>query len=104
MKYSIIPITTQANQTFTTTLDEQICEIKLYWRYGYFYLDLMVQKTVICTGAICITNEWIIQQPKLNFNGNLVFVDKDGHGAQPVPEKLGTRFLLCFVPESELRA
>lgn len=57
---------------------------------------------MICTGALCVTNELILQQPKLNFSGNLLFVDKEGHGAQPDYKELGTRFVLCFVQESEM--
>lgn len=102
MTYKTIPLNAIPNQQFTVTLDGQICQIRLYWRYDHLYCDLNVQDEVICTGALCATNEFILQQPKLNFSGNLLFVDKEGHGAQPDYKELGTRFVLCFVPESEM--
>lgn len=102
MTYKTIPLNAIPNQQFTVTLDGQICQIRLYWRYDKLYCDLSVKDEVICTGALCVTNELILQQPKLNFSGNLLFVDKEGHGAQPDYKELGTRFVLCFVPESEM--
>lgn len=102
MTYKTIPLIAIPNQQFTVTLDGQICQIRLYWRYDNLYCDLSVQDEVICTGALCVTNEFILQQPKLNFSGNLLFVDKEGHGAQLDYKELGTRFVLCFVPESEM--
>lgn len=102
MTYKTIPLNAIPNQQFTVTLDGQICQIRLYWRYDNLYCDLSVKDEVICTGALCVTNEFILQQPKLNFSGNLLFVDKEGHGTQPDYKKLGTRFVLCFVPESEM--
>lgn len=102
MTYKTIPLNAIPNQQFTVTLDGQICQIRLYWRYDHLYCDLNVQDEVICTGTLCVTNEFILQQPKLNFNGNLLFVDNEGHGAQPDYKELGTRFVLCFVPESEM--
>lgn len=102
MTYKTIPLNAIPNQQFTVTLDGQICQIRLYWRYDHLYCDLNVQDEIICTGALCATNEFILQQPKLNFSGNLLFVDKEGHGAQPDYKELGTRFVLCFVPESEM--
>lgn len=102
MTYKTIPLNAIPNQQFTVTLDGQICQIRLYWRYDNLYCDLNVQDEVICTGVLCVTNEFILQQPKLNFSGNLLFVDKKGHGAQPDYKELGTRFVLCFVPESEM--
>ena len=102
MTYKTIPLNAIPNQQFTVTLDGQICQIRLYWRYDNLYCDLSVKDEVIFTGALCVTNELILQQPKLNFSGNLLFVDKEGHGAQPDYKELGTRFVLCFVPESEM--
>jgi hypothetical protein len=102
MTYKTIPLNAIPNQQFTVTLDGQICQIRLYWRYDHLYCDLNVQDEVICTGVLCVTNEFILQQPKLNFSGNLLFVDKEGHGTQPDYKELGTRFVLCFVPESEM--
>lgn len=102
MTYKTIPLNAIPNQQFTVTLDGQICQIRLYWRYDHLYCDLNVQDEVICTGVLCVTNEFILQQPKLNFSGNLLFVDKEGHGVQPDYKELGTRFVLCFVPESEM--
>lgn len=102
MTYKTIPLNAIPNQQFTVTLDGQICQIRLYWRYDNLYCDLSVKDEVICTGALCVTNELILQQPKLNFRGNLLFVDKEGHGVQPDYKELGTRFVLCFVPESEM--
>lgn len=102
MTYKTIPLNAIPNQQFTVTLDGQICQIRLYWRYDNLYCDLSVKDEVICTGALCVTNEFILQQPKLNFSGNLLFVDKEGHGAQPDYKELGTRFVLCFVQESEM--
>lgn len=102
MKYFIVPLTAVPNQQFTATLDTQICQLHLYWRYGYLYCDLNVQNEIIVQGALCVTNQWIIQQPQLNFRGNLVFVDTEGHNAQIDINDLGDRFKLCFVPESEM--
>lgn len=39
---------------------------------------------------------------KSKFNGNLMFVDTDGHNSQIELEKIGTRYKLVYIPESEI--
>jgi hypothetical protein len=57
MTYKTIPLNAIPNQQFTVTLDGQICQIRLYWRYDNLYCDLSVQDEVISTRALCVTNE-----------------------------------------------
>ena len=40
MTYKTIPLNAIPNQQFTVTLDGQICQIRLYWRYDNLYCDL----------------------------------------------------------------
>lgn len=102
MKYYIISLTATPNQQLTATLDGQICQLHLYWRYGHLYCDVNVQNEIVAQGALCQVNQWIIQQPQINFKGNLLFVDTERHNAQIDINDLGSRFKLCFVPESEM--
>lgn len=78
MDITLIPIQQLPNQTFFITLGEQECEIHIYLRYRYMYLDLKVDDKIIIQGQICLNNTDIIQYKHLNFNGNLRFIDTQG--------------------------
>lgn len=101
-RYKVIPLSAIPDQKFSVTLGGQICQIRLYWRYGWLFADIDVGTDIVCRGAICMSSQWLIQQPKVNFSGNLMFVDTDGHNSQIELEKIGTRYKLVYVLESEI--
>lgn len=88
------------SQTFYCTLDGQYCEISLYWRDIYLYMDLSADNNVICTGAICVNKADIVQSPSPYFKGSLHFFDRLGD-SRPHFEGLDDRWLFIFVSESE---
>ena len=92
----IIPAQTIPNQTFFIDLNGQECEIHLYTRYGYLYLDLTVEDTPIIQGQICLNNVDLIQYKHLKFEGQLKFVDTQGN-EDPYYSGLNERWLLTYV-------
>lgn len=96
MSTSIIPVKSLPDQRFTIELDGQDCEIHIYLRYRYLYLDLYVNETPIVQGAICLNNTEIIQFKNRNFNGNLMFIDTQGLD-DPYYTELNERWFLVYV-------
>ncbi len=73
-----IPLAQIPAQTFYVVLADQNCTISIYWRQKRLYLDLMVDNTLICEGAICQNRVNILQSPTPLFSGSLYFYDLDG--------------------------
>ena len=41
-RYKVIPLSAIPDQKFSVTLGGQICQIRLYWRYGWLFADIDV--------------------------------------------------------------
>ena len=62
MAVSIIPVQNIPDQRFNIELDGQDCEIHLYLRYKYMYIDLTVGDEVLFNGQICLNNTDLMQE------------------------------------------
>lgn len=96
MDISLIPIQAIPDQTFVVELNDKDCEIHLYLRYRYMYMDLKVDDEVIIQGQICLNNVNILQYNHLNFKGNFKFIDTQGTD-DPYYSSFGERFVLAYV-------
>ena len=95
-----IPLKSVPNQEFKVVLDGQNCNIKLYYRFGNMYLDLICNNNTIQTGAICRNRAAIIQVATNLFSGNLHFIDLLGEN-DPNYEGFADRYSLLFVADGE---
>lgn len=96
MDIVLIPIQAIPDQTFYIELGGQDCEIRVYLRYGYMYMNLKVDEKDIINGQICLNNTDILQYNHLNFKGNLRFVDTQGD-EDPYYSEFGERWVLAYV-------
>ena len=96
MPVSIIPVQDVPNQRFNIELDGQECEIHIYLRYRYMYMDLIVDDKVLFQGQICLNNVDLVQYNHLGFKGQLKFVDTQGND-DPYYSGFGERWFLAYV-------
>ena len=95
MSIGIIPIEQLPNQTFWIDLNNQLCEIHLYTRFKYMFMDLTVDDEVIIQGQICLNNVNLIQYEHLKFNGQLRFIDTQGSN-DPYYTGFSERYMLVY--------
>ena len=88
------------NQTIKVILNGQNCQLKIYYRFGKMYLDLICNNNVIQQGAVCTNRSAIIQKETNNFAGNLFFVDLLGD-TDPTYQGFGNRYSLLYVGANE---
>lgn len=96
MTIQIIPLDTIPDQTFVIDLNGQDCQIHLYLRYRYMYMDLMKDDEILFQGQICLNNINMIRLPYLKFDGQLRFVDTQGSD-DPYYTGFGERWFLVYV-------
>jgi hypothetical protein len=97
----VIPLQPIPSQTFTVTLNNQLCQINVYQkRYGLF-LDLFVGGVLILGGVICENLNRIVRNSYLGFSGDLTFFDNQGT-SDPIYTGLGTRYSLLYLAPSDL--
>lgn len=96
-----IPLKNLPSQELQVVLDNQNCTIFLYWRFGLMFMDLSVDDTVICQGAICRNGASITQFPSLSFSGSLHFWDTQGNQQPPQWDGLEDRYALLYVSDGE---
>lgn len=90
-----IPIQPTPAQSFKVKLNNQNCEIRLYYRFGSTYMDLVVGGLKIVTGAICRDRTNIIQIAQRGFEGQLLFIDMLGD-SDPLYSGFGERWRLFY--------
>ena len=90
-----IPIQPTPAQSFKVKLNNQNCEIRLYYRFGSTYMDLVVGGLKIVTGAICRDRTNIIQIAQSRFEGQLLFIDMLGD-SDPLYSGFGERWRLFY--------
>lgn len=96
-----IPIQPTPAQSFKVKLAGQNCVVRVYYRFGSTYMDLTVNGTLVCTGAICRDRQNIIQIANNAFAGQLLFVDMLGN-ADPLYSGFGERWRLFYKGVDEL--
>lgn len=95
-----IPLNIEPSQSLKVVLAGQNCEIKVYYRFGSMFLDLICNNKSIQTGAKCTNRNAIIIKATNDFKGNLFFVDLLGDNS-PNYKGFGARYSLLYVSENE---
>lgn len=98
----IVPIEAIPNQTVTTTLNGQVCQINIYQTVGGLFVDLYVNNGLIIGGVIAETNNLIVRSAYLGFQGDLAFIDNQSGGDDPYYTGLGTRWSLAYLEPEEI--
>lgn len=95
MTWTEIPITTEANQSFSCQLDGKNAQITLTTTdYGLF-ADVIYDGTPVALGRLCLDRTDINPNRYLGLPQMLCFADVQGT-ADPVAPGFGTRFLLLY--------
>jgi hypothetical protein len=89
----LIPLEPVPNQKISIVLNNQTCQISVYERGDYLYLDLYIDGVVVFTGFRCIYGEVINTYPSV-VNGFLAFYTKDG--LDPKAKDIGTSAFLLY--------
>lgn len=99
----LVPITEVPAQQLNIQLAGQSCTIKLYQKSTGLFLDLLMNSQLVIGGVICHNLNRIVRNNYFGFAGDLMFEDMQG-SADPYfgAGGLGSRFLLCFLEESDL--
>lgn len=95
-----IPLSSVPAQTLKVKLNDQNCEMRVYYRFGSTYMDLVTNGTPVVTGAICRDRQNIIQIAQNAFSGQLLFVDMLG-ASDPLYEGFGERWRLFYKAADE---
>ena len=74
----LIPLQNLPDQTFFIELGGKDCEIHIYLRHRYMYMDLKVEDKQIFQGIICLNGVNLNQYEHLGFKGELKFIDTQG--------------------------
>lgn len=96
MELYTIPLQSVPDQTFSVELGGQDCEIHIYLRYSFLYMDLTVDDEIVFQGQICLNNVNMIQYNHEKFNGEIRFVDTQGTD-DPYYTELNERWYLVYV-------
>ena len=96
-----VPLKKTPAQSLKIKLDGQNCEIRIYYRFGATYLDLVCNGTEIVKGALCRDRQSVIQIAQSAFEGRLLFVDMLGTN-DPLYTGFGERWRLFYRAADEL--
>ena len=89
------------NQAVVTTLTDQQCQINVYQRGQFLFLDLYLNNAILLYGVICENLNRIIRDTYFGFSGDLCWLDTQGE-SDPIYTGIGSRFHLCYLSEAEL--
>lgn len=95
-----IPLKNVPSQIIKVVLAEQNCQLKIYYRFGSMYMDIIVDGEMIQAGAVCRNRTSIVQVANNVFQGSLHFIDLLGD-SEPNWEGFGDRFSLLYVEPNE---
>ena len=95
-----VPLQAQPNQQLKIVLGGQNCQISVYMRGSYLFMDLNVNGQEIFSGAS--VRSFILQNPcpYRPFVGDFIFVDEQGID-DPVYTGLGSRWQLVYLSDEE---
>ena len=96
-----IPLSPVPAQSLKVKLAGQNCEMRVYYRFGNTYLDLICNGEEIQKGAICRDRQNIVQIAQNDFHGALFFVDMLGQ-SDPLYSGFGERWRLFYKAANEL--
>lgn len=94
-----IPLSNIPNQEFSIILGNQNCQIHIYQRGDYLYMDLVANDEQVFAGRICLSQKDMILYPTNKFVGDLFFDDEKKLEGIPNYKELGTRYKLYYVQQ-----
>jgi hypothetical protein len=97
----IVPLQPVPNQAVRVQLAGQDCQINVYTKIGYLFVDVLVSNVVVVAGVVAENLNRIVRSTYLGFTGDLAFIDNEG-SADPVYTGLGSRFSLAYVTAEEM--
>lgn len=99
----VVPLQPVPNQTLQVQLDGQPVTLDvLQYRYGLF-MSVTLGDTLIIASVLCQNFNRIVRSLYLGFSGDFFFLDLQGV-TDPVFTGLGSRYVLVYIPASELPA
>lgn len=96
-----IPLDPVPSQSFQIVLDNQDCEIDLLFRGNNFFVNLIVDGTIVQQGAIVHDAVSIITRPNNIFSGAIAVIDTQGDD-DPLYSGLGTRWQMVYFSTDDL--
>jgi len=96
MAVETIPVQQIPDQEFEITLGGQECKIRIFQRFRYCYMDLIVDDKTLFQGRICLNNVDLVKESYFNFNGELKFIDTQGEN-DPYYTGFNERWYLVYV-------
>jgi hypothetical protein len=97
-----VPLRALPYQTATVTLGGQACQFNVRSSLGVLFMDVYVDNAPVILGVQCQNR--VIRSKHLGFAGDLIFVDTQSPGTDPVWEGLGSRYLLEYLTTDDLAA
>ena len=94
-KQGIIPLTQIPSQQFDIVLGGQNCNIAVYQKDEYVFLDLSVDNEIIFTGIKALDRQGIKFADYMNFDGQIWFEDLNGT-ENPQYTGFGDRWILYY--------
>lgn len=98
---SFIALQAVPNQTLATPLGNQNCQLNVFQKGEFVYMDVFVNAAPIVLGVICENKNRIVRDRYLGFLGDFAFIDMQGD-TDPVYTGLGDRYQLIYLEEAEL--
>ena len=99
----IVPLQAVPNQSVTTTLNGQQCQINVYQKAYGLYADLYVNNALVVGGVRCLNQTLMVMDAYLGFSGDLMFIDNQG-SSDPTYTGLGARFSLVYLAPADIPA
>lgn len=96
-----IPLQSVPNQQLQIVLGGQNCQISVYVRSTWIFMDLNVNGTDISIATLARNAVALVPTAYLGFSGQLAFFDTQG-ATDPVYTGLGTRYQLAYFTAAEL--
>jgi len=104
----IVPLRAVPSQTLSVQLDGQSCQINVRQLFYGVFIDVYSNNDLVVAGVQCENLNRIVRSRYLGFSGDLTFIDQqtddNGQGTDPSYEGFGTRYLLCYLSETEIPA
>lgn len=101
MTLAIVPLQAVPSQTLSANLGNQNCQMRVYQRGDYLFMDVYVNNALIIGGVICQNRNRIVRSAYLSFAGDFIFYDTEGTD-DPIYTGLGARFQLMYIPAEDL--
>lgn len=99
-----IPLQPVASQTLQTQVGNQAVQLNVYQlAYGLF-VDVYLGGTLLVAGVISYNACLIVRYAYLGFEGDFIFIDSTGSGADPIYTGLGSTFQLLYLSAAEIAA